>query len=333
MQLIRATSLTGWPELVTELGADADALLRTVAIDRSAIGRLDAFLPLRSAVHVVESAAATTDTPDFGRQLALRQGLEILGPVGLAARTAATVADVFLVFERFVAAYSSGLTVELQQDDTDHAFVEWRLRLNPCPPHAQTVELSLGIILGVLRDFLGADYAPSSVHIPHRRTTPASDYHRYYGCPVHDQAPRAGSRVQARDLARPLLQDAIAHHTAVGYLTSTVHDDASTITRSVADAVRPLLPSGAVTVDMMAHHFLLHPKALQRKLAAEGTNFASILDGVRRETTERYLRDTDIGLTHLSHQLGYAEQSVLTRACQRWFGRGPLAHRSVLRRT
>src|SRR4029077_20107856 len=33
-------------------------------------------------------------TADFGRRLALRQGIEILGPVGVAARTAATVADI-----------------------------------------------------------------------------------------------------------------------------------------------------------------------------------------------------------------------------------------------
>jgi AraC-like DNA-binding protein len=46
----------------------------------------------------------------------------------------------------------------------------------------------------------------------------------------------------------------------------------------------------------------------------------------------RYLRDTDMTLTHLARELGYAEQSVLTRSCRRWFGSSPLAVRDGLRR-
>ena len=54
------------------------------------------------------------------------------------------------------------------------------------------------------------------------------------------------------------------------------------------------------------------------------------LDDVRRELAERYLRDTRITLSHLARELGYAEQSVLTRSCRRWFGRGPAAYRKEL---
>lgn len=334
MQLIRATSLNGVEDLLTELGADAAAVLGSAGIDGRDIGQLEVFFPLRNAVQAVENAAAVTNTPDFGRRLALRQGFEILGPVGLAAKTAASVADVFLVFGKFVAAYSPGIAIDIQAlDDASYNFVEWRLRLDPSPPHAQTIELSLGIMLGVLRGFLGPDYAPVSVHVPHRLLSPAADYRRYFGCSVRDQAAAAGFVVRAQDLAKPLPQDIVTHHTALGYLTSTPTDDASSVARAVADVVRPLLPSGAVTIDLVAQHFMLHPKALQRRLAAEGTNFAGVLDSVRREAAVRYLRDTDISLTHLSHQLGYAEQSVLSRACQRWFGRGPLAQRTALRTT
>jgi AraC-like DNA-binding protein len=52
---------------------------------------------------------------------------------------------------------------------------------------------------------------------------------------------------------------------------------------------------------------------------------------VRRETAEHYLRDTDIGLLHLTRELGYAEQSVLSRSCRRWFGCGPSSYRNTAR--
>ncbi|MGO9353413.1 MAG: hypothetical protein ACLP3C_22230, partial [Mycobacterium sp.] len=42
-------------------------------------------------------------------------------------------------------------------------------------------------------------------------------------------------------------------------------------------------------------------------------------------------RDTDIDLSHLTRELGYTEQSVLTRTCKRWFGTGPAAYRRAAR--
>ena len=75
----------------------------------------------------------------------------------------------------------------------------------------------------------------------------------------------------------------------------------------------------------------LHPKALHRRLAAEDTTFHALIDSTRREAAERYLRDTDISLSHLTRELGYAEQSVLSRSCRRWFGCGPSSYRNAAR--
>ena len=89
--MVRGTALSNYSRLVTELGGDPLALLRAAGIRSEDVGRQDIFVSLRGAVQAIESAAAATHTPDFGRRLALRQGIEILGPVGVAARTAATV--------------------------------------------------------------------------------------------------------------------------------------------------------------------------------------------------------------------------------------------------
>jgi AraC-like DNA-binding protein len=74
----------------------------------------------------------------------------------------------------------------------------------------------------------------------------------------------------------------------------------------------------------------LHPKALHHRLAIEGTTFGALVDNVWTEAAERYLRDTDISLSHLARELGYAEQSVLTRSCRRWFGTGPAGYRRAV---
>ena len=328
---MRGTSLSNYPRLVAELGGDPVALLANAGIDLGAVGRHDVFVPLPRVVTAIESAADATETPDFGRRLAQLQGIEILGPVGVAARTAATVVDALRIFENFLSAYSPVIGLRTTVDtDPDRTFIEYSMNDADLPPHPQGDELSLGVTLRVLRFLLGADYAPLSAHIPHEPLCDVEEYRRYFGCrPIF--AERAmGFTIRSADLARPLQRDNLAHEAVVQYLTAISSAEPRTIA-TVRTLVRQLLPSGTVTLDLIAEQLSLHPKALQRRLAADDTNFAAVVDDVRRERTERYLRDTRITLTHLARELGYAEQSVLTRSCRRWFGCGPAAYRKELK--
>ncbi|MUL47726.1 helix-turn-helix transcriptional regulator [Mycobacterium sp. CBMA293] len=114
---------------------------------------------------------------------------------------------------------------------------------------------------------------------------------------------------------------------AVAHLTNTVGEFGPDTTQLVPSLVRQLLPAGAVGLSDIARHIGLHPKALQRRLAAEHTTFADLVDQARRDTAQRLLLETDLSLDQLCRHLGYAEQSVLTRSCKRWFGMTPSAFR------
>lgn len=330
MSVVRGTSLSNYPRLVAQLGGDPEALLAAAGIDPDVVGRYDVFVPLPRVATAIESAAAATATPDFGRRLAQLQGIEILGPIGVAARTAPTVADALQIFENFLSAYSPAISLRsTTQSDAERTFIEYLMTAPDLSPHPQGDELSLGVTLRVLRFLLGAEYAPLSVHIPHEPLGDVEDYRHYFGCrPVFGER-AMGFTIRSADLTRPLQRDTLAHDAVVQYLRTVTSAEPRTIA-SVRTLVRQLLPSGRVTLDLIAAQLGLHPKALQRRLAADGTSFAAVVDEVRRELAERYLRDTRITLSHLARELGYAEQSVLTRSCHRWFGRGPAAYRKEL---
>ena len=331
MSVVRGTALSNYPSLVTELGGDPAGLLRAAGIRDRDAGNYDAFIPYRAAIQAIESAAQTTGTPDFGRRLAQRQGIEILGPVGVAARTAATVADALRIFGTYMAAYSPVITIRvLPLADPQRSLLAVEFLLDSPPPHPQTTELSLGVSLRVFRLLMGADYTPLKVHLPHDPLTPRSDYVRYFGCTPEFASRAAGFTVRTADLGRPLHRDDVAHRAVVDYLNGITPRGAG-IVESVRTIVRQLLPTGAATLEVVADQFSLHPKTLQRRLAEEDTTFAALVDQVRKDAAERYLRNTAISLTHLARELGYAEQSVLTRSCKRWFGAGPAAYRNRTR--
>lgn len=330
MSVVRGTALSNYPGLVAELGGDPAALLRAAGIREHDVGNYDAFISYRAAIRALESAAEVTATRDFGRQLAQRQGIEILGPVGVAARTAATVADALAIFNTFMAAYSPVIAIDITPLDPQRSFIAIRFLLEDAPPYPQTMELALGVSLGVFRLLMGTAYTALAVHLPHDPLTPKADYVRYFGCTPHFAERTAGYLVHTADLGLPLSRDDVAHRAVVDYLNSITPVGAG-IVESVRAIVRQLLPTGAATLEVVAEQFHLHPKTLQRRLADESSTFASLVDQVRKDAADRYLRTTGISLPHLARELGYAEQSVLTRSCKRWFGTGPAAYRHQTR--
>lgn len=330
MHVIRATCLLQFRELVAELGADPDEILVRAGLTPQDAGQYDRFIPLRRVVESVELAGDVTAVPDFGRRLAARRGIETIGPVGVAAQTSPTLQGAFTIFSSYISAHSPGLRVRLVPSATaTQSFFELAIGLEPPPRQRQATEIALGAALQILRALLGPGYAPLAVYLPHTALTPPADYIRYFGCTPYFSQPSTGFLLRATDLRRSLNHDASAHSNAVAALSALAPGASPSVTQSVADLARTLLPTGAWTIDVAATQLQLHRRALQRRLAAEGTSFGAITDRIRRDTAKRYLRDTDISLDHLTRLLGYSEQSVLTRSCRRWFGCAPSTYRTA----
>ena len=324
MSLIRGTALLGFAELVDELGGDADELLTRAHLTRQSIGDHDTFVSYRSVTGVLEAAALATGAGDFGRRLGARQGLEILGPLGVAARTAPTVGEALQAIEQYMTFYSPALAVGVHPGPGEaRATFEWRILDERPPVHRQAAELALGVSCRVFRLLAGDDFLPSTVQLRHEPLADRADYVAHFGCPVEFSAPLYGIQLPAAMLGRPLESDSAVHAVVQDYLNTIVAPTESTTTGEVVKLIRRMLPTGALDLDLVAAQLAQHRRTLQRQLAAQGTSFGQLVDEVRREEAERYLRDTDMPLGQLAGVLGLSEQSALSRACRRWFGATP----------
>lgn len=330
MALIRGTALLGYPELVEELGADPLPLLGAAGIPPASVGNAEAYVSYLSVIAAVESAARETGTLDFGLRLASRQGIDILGPVGVAARTAPTVGAALESISRYLPVYSPAVAATLTAtDDARFARVEFRVDLPNLPDSRQNMELSLGVTLRVIQTLAGPDFAPVTVHLPHDPLSPPAHYRRYFGCRASFAQPFAGFLLRSAALNRPVHPSAntAVHETLRAYLETVAPQGATSTTGMVRLLVRQLLPTGALELAVVAQHMSMHPRTLQRRLARDSTSFDQIVEQIRRERALYLLRDTEMPMAQLASALGYSEQSVLTRACQRWFGRTPSQQR------
>lgn len=67
----------------------------------------------------------------------------------------------------------------------------------------------------------------------------------------------------------------------------------------------------------------IHPRELQRTLAAQGLSFRQLRLKETRDMAMSMLLQSDLSVSDIAAHLGYAESASFARACVGWFGRSP----------
>jgi AraC-like DNA-binding protein len=119
------------------------------------------------------------------------------------------------------------------------------------------------------------------------------------------------------------------HELAIAFLDVQFPTPDGRVATRVDTAIRRTLGTDSCNRTGVALAMALHPRTLQRRLEREGETFDKIRDRIRREKAEYYLCKTNAPLSQVAGIIGYSEQSVFTRSCQRWFGQSPRKFRAV----
>ncbi|MGQ9426213.1 AraC family transcriptional regulator ligand-binding domain-containing protein [Gilvimarinus sp. F26214L] len=80
------------------------------------------------------------------------------------------------------------------------------------------------------------------------------------------------------------------------------------------------VPGRLITLEEVAELLATTPRALTRKLAAEGTSFRSILHEVRMEVASHHLRSSTLSVDRIAELMGFSNPSSLRRAIKNWSG-------------
>jgi AraC-like DNA-binding protein len=96
---------------------------------------------------------------------------------------------------------------------------------------------------------------------------------------------------------------------------------------TLAQSIRHLLPllleDGIPSLDRLVSLSGMSRRTLQRRLSDEGTSFSDLFAEMRRQEALRRLAVGDSPIAEVSRQLGFSQQSALTRAMRRWTGEVP----------
>ncbi|EJN40300.1 AraC family transcriptional regulator ligand-binding domain-containing protein [Pseudomonas sp. NPDC089395] len=331
--LIKITSLTGFPELVRELGGDPDSLLQQMQIDPRQLDNVAAVIPYRAMINLLERCAEQLDCVDFGLRLAERQSLLILGPVAVVGQNARNVAEAVGAITRFLHTYSPGVLVYLDcESDPARPHLVYEMRLRPAPRQTQIIELSLGVMFKALQMLYGPGFRPHSVLSRTEARLPQSRYQRFFGARTYFGQAQNALVLLPEHLEKTIDQhNRQLHDTLMDYISNLSAHNPLEVHSQVDAAIRRLLPTQRCALPLIAEQLGMRERSLQRRLAEHDLVFEDMVEGVRREQAELYLAEAHMPMAQIAGLLGYAEQSSFNRACRRWYGLSPRERRVQLR--
>jgi AraC-like DNA-binding protein len=307
------------------LGHDPRKIARRAGLEPEALGDPDARIPVELHARLWESLAELGD--DIGLSLGEALGGSALGVVGHAMRHATTVGDALSCLSRYrrvvlddaVPVLETGTRAGARCAFFTHALPPRFARLR------HPAECQVMATLTWLRRTAAEHVVPLEVAFPHPRPRGTTRHRAALGQALRWSASDAVLTVSADVLARPIPHaDADVH----GYLDARARalleglgDD------SFADAVGAIiahsLALGTPTRAPVARRLGTSPRTLHRRLEAEGTSFAAIVDSVRATRARARLLEPGASIGAIAYELGFSEPAAFTRAFRRWTGATP----------
>jgi len=305
-------------------GLDAAALLREQGIDARAIA--DPGLRIQTAQWdaVVRRAAPQIDDPAFGLRAARCWHPSNLGALGHAWLTAPSLRAGLELLVRYWRIIGGRWVPVLEETRDEVGFV-----LND--PYRDDVvapvstDVTFAVVLDMCRMNFGAALRPLRVELVRERPLHHAAYPAFYGCPVRFAAGRRALVLRRGDAERALPS---ANRRIAQVLDRVITEELARLDRDDVLArckaiLLETLPAGASSEAVMAARLHMSRRTLQRKLAGRSTAYKKLVDDTRRELALRFIDDPQRSLADITFELGFSQQSALTRAFRRWTGTAP----------
>ncbi len=324
--VVHARILRFFPELVAELQGNPDDLLRKVGIRPEDFSRGGQNATYREVAKLLEMAAVELGCSDFGMRLAERQnGGDMFGPLGQVMASSNTFGEALGYVSTHSYAHSLAARIWLKPLPAErNVFVGHAILLDRVPNRSQAVEQVLLLGHLVARNTTGGRARVRRVHFRHQNVSRLKTYHHYFGCEVRFGEHEDGIVFSDQDMACPIIDpDTQAFEEMIAFIDRKFTRRRPPMHAEVRGVIMRLLGTGECSNEQAAAELNLHLRTLHRRLDAEGTSFQQVKDEVRRDIMLYYLQQTELELWQISERLGFAEQSVMSRSCKRWFSASP----------
>lgn len=312
-QFVRAAALTRYAEVARSVGLDPLAMVRSVGLPAACLHERDLRIPVALTRRLLEDSAAVSGVENFGLRMAETRRLSILGQVGLVARDAPTVRHMLTTLIDHMRLHNESLLLHLE-DRVGLTTIRQDLLLESRGAMRQSVELSLGALMRILRIYMPDTWTPSRVCFVHQSPVDVQLHRRMFGPALEFGAELDAIICRRADLDTPIASsDPVMAEYARRQIETTLQSASPSFEREILQLILILLPTGRCTVEQAARHLATDRRTIHRRLSTVDTTFSSLVQSVRRELSDRYLAQGNRSLEEIADLLGFAGASAYAR--------------------
>lgn len=292
-------------------------------------------IPLKKSDAFFEQAAKYLNDDLFGFEVGKATPTGTFGVIAYLGLSAATLEQAILNHVKYVNIFVDSYRLSLTKTGTTaKLFYEGVDRSSYFKRQAN--EAGMAAILSNYRYGTGRILRPVEVHFHHQRTEAPAEMKLFFGCPIFFGSDMHGMVFHAADLETPLVhadQDLLALMSSVAdRMLEERRAAPKSFLSNVEFHVIDGLSKGQSSASVVAGKLGMTERTFARRLGDEGTTFSEVLEDVRQNLSEEYLKKSDLSLPEIAYLLGYSDSPAFIRAYKRWFGVTPGARASEVRR-
>lgn len=192
------------------------------------------------------------------------------------------------------------------------------------------VDSSLALFLHLCRLVRGDQFKPHRVEYQRPKPKSYRLFKSFFDCPLTFDAPENKLIFSISEMQRPLPESNPAlvktlERFMLDYLRT---QQARNIVAEISMLVVSNLPSGAPSQQQIADELHISRKTLQRRLSAENTTLAKIVEDIRLQQAHRFLLQDWRTISEVCYLLGFTEPSNFARWFKKVKGVSPQVYRS-----
>ena len=305
-------------------------LLAQAGLTAAQIDDPQARIAARSQIRLLELAAQALRDDLLGFHLATEFDLREIGLLYYVMASSDLLGDAIRRGARYSTIANEGMVVDLQAGRD----VAVRFRyLGVERRHEQhQIEFWLTAFLRVCRQLSGRRLVPDRVRFVHPRGGNGRELQSFFGCEVEfgadvDEIAFPPEVLRIDNLAADPFLNRILIKNCEDALARRERS-AGSLRPDLENAIVPMLPHGQASAREASRSLGMSQRTLTRRLAAEGLTFSGVLNELRRDLADHYLRDESLSISQVAWLLGFGNLSAFTHAFKRWTGTTPRAARS-----
>ena len=314
--------LAAIPGKLAEMGVDPDSVFAGFSMQSSDLvqGNL---VPFPDAVSLLARCAEATKCPHFGLLLGEGHDHRSMGLLGEVMANAETVGEALLDMVQWQLGNSRAAASYFYHSGGPF-ILGYGIYESSAPGIWQAYDLAMTMGRNIISGLSAGAKKPDDILISHRPPANRQPYERILQCiPQFDQSQSC-----------LVLPDDVIHHPIAGAdpvkraaglekLRKMSHPAGSSISARARHWLRGAICIGDVSKTSLARKLDLHPKTLERRLAAEGSSFEQLRDEVRYAVARDLLQLTELPVGEIAFALSFASHSTFDHAFRRWSGKAP----------